>query len=208
VDLSRPIAPGMQVYPGDPEPRFRQVCTVAGAGFCLHDVQLGSQSGTHVDAPSHIIDGAPSVEKMPVNRFAAIATIIDCRHLPPRGLIDVAQVRGLTQGHAVIIRIGWDVHDGTDRAWDHPGISAEAAAHLAATGVPFVGIDAASIDRHDEPGLPAHQVLAAAGMPIVENLAGLAEVNWPEPLVVVAPLPLVGLDGAPVRAVAVEVLPT
>ncbi|MEI8083941.1 MAG: cyclase family protein [Actinomycetes bacterium] len=207
VDLSRPIVPGMQVYPGDPEPSFRQVATVCDDGFCLHEVVLGSQSGTHVDAPSHIVDGTASIDQVAVDRFAAFATIIDCRDVPPLGLVQAAQVRGLPVGHAVIIRVGWDIYDGTEQAWDHPGLSSRAAEELVAAGVPFVGIDAASIDRHGEAGLPAHQVLANAGVPIIENLAHLGAVDWPAPLIVVAPLSLVGLDGAPTRAVALEVLP-
>jgi kynurenine formamidase len=42
---------------------------------------------------------------------------------------------------------------------------------------------------------------------IGENLRGLVAVDWPDPLVAVLPIRLEGADGAPVRAVAMELVP-
>src|SRR3954449_6697013 len=59
VDLSVPVGPRTVVYPGDPTPRFTVHSTVERDGFNLLDLHLGSQSGTHVDAPYPFEDDAP-----------------------------------------------------------------------------------------------------------------------------------------------------
>ena len=109
VDLSVPVGPMTQVYPGDPVPRFEVHCTVAWDGFNLLHIDMGSQTGTHVDAP------------------------------------------------------------------EHPGEV-----------------------------YPAHHLIATAGGIIGENFTNLGRVDFPDPFVSCLPLALVDADGAPVRAVAME----
>ena len=62
VDLSHTIGPGMQVYPGDPVPALIRHCTLERDGYNVLDVRIGSQSGTHVDAPAHLKAGAATIE--------------------------------------------------------------------------------------------------------------------------------------------------
>ena len=60
IDLSVRIGTGMPVYPGDPEVRLEAALTVARDGVNVLALHLGSQSGTHVDAPYHIDDALPT----------------------------------------------------------------------------------------------------------------------------------------------------
>ena len=53
IDLSVPVDDSTVVYPGDPAPRFEVFSTIEAQGFNLLAIHLGSQSGTHVDAPFH-----------------------------------------------------------------------------------------------------------------------------------------------------------
>ena len=69
VDLSREIDGNTVVYPGDPVPHLEQHSTVADDGFNLMSVQMGSQSGTHVDAPYHFDDNTLRIDEIPLNRF-------------------------------------------------------------------------------------------------------------------------------------------
>lgn len=208
VDLSRALGPGMQVYPGDPEVRFTAVATIDADGFWLNELTLGSQSGTHVDAPAHVVQGADETDLISPRSLVAPAWIVDVTATAPLGLIEpetlAPTLRKARVGDAVVLRSGWDRFDGRDQAWSHPGLSVAGAQALVRAGVSFIGLDFASVDRHGEAGLPAHQVLAHAGVPIVENLANLDQVTWDLPLVVVGMLPLAGLDGAPARVFAIE----
>ncbi len=208
VDLSRPISPGMQVYPGDPQPQVREVATVAADGFWLHEIVMGSQTATHYDAPAHVIERAAASEELNIDRFVAVGRIVDACAVGADGLIDHQLVEpalaGMALGFGVLIHTGWDEYDGTDTAWRHPGLSVAAAELLVQRGVSFVGVDAGSIDRHDDDHLPSHHILAAAGIPIIENLTNLSAVDWPDPLIVAAPIHWPGIDGAPLRALAIE----
>mgnify|MGYP000860247499 FL=1 len=199
----------MQVYPGDPAPRVRQVSAVESDGFWLHEVVIGSQTGTHVDAPAHVLNGAGDTGTIAVEDLVATAHIVDLSACGDREIVGVDRLSDVLgrcrPGDAVLLRFGWDRFDGDQRAWSHPGL-AEAAAHaLVAAEISFIGTDAASIDCHDSEVLAAHHVFASAGVPIVENLAHLDEVTWPEPLVVVGMLPFAHLDGAPARVLALDV---
>ncbi len=59
IDLSVPIVTGMPVYPGDPEVDVSPALTAAESGVNVQRLHLGSQTGTHVDAPFHTDDSLP-----------------------------------------------------------------------------------------------------------------------------------------------------
>jgi kynurenine formamidase len=72
-------------------------------------------------------------------------------------------------------------------------------------GVRTIAIDTLNADSTGGEEFPIHDLFAEAGGFIAENLAGTADLTpGVEPLLVLLPLNLVGCDGAPVRAVALE----
>ena len=84
-----------------------------------------------------------------------------------------------------------------------PGLSAEAARWLVEErGVASVGIDTASIDRGASRDFAAHQVLAAANTPAMENLARLETLPTAGFTVFALPMKIAGGTGAPLRAIA------
>jgi len=116
---------------------------------------------------------------------------------------------------AVLVRSGWGLRwDDRDayvgKASGVPGCGEEGAKHLASLGVRFAGADTIAFERL-APGaghalLPAHRVLLVEhGVYILETLAleELAAAGVHEFTFVLAPLPLVGATGSPVRPLAV-----
>lgn len=209
VDLTRPIREGMQVYPGDPEPTAEQTTTLAEEGFELHRLVLGSQTGTHLDAPSHTLAGGGHSDSVQLSRLIGRGVVIDVRRDEARegGLISPGPwVEDLEPGDIVLFRADWDRFDDTERAWQHPGLNPDLAVAIVARGVAAIGLDFASVDRHGT-DLLAHRILAAGGVPVIENLTGLARVDWIDPLIIILPLAWPGLDGVPVRAVACDLPP-
>ncbi|GGV03075.1 cyclase [Actinomadura cremea] len=211
VDLSVPITTGMQVYPGDPEVEAAPALTVAEEGVNVLRLHLGSQSGTHVDAPFHIDDSLPRLDELPLTRFTGPAAPMDVRGLPPRTPITPdALPSGLRPGVVLLVATGWSRHWGTDRYLDHPYLAPETAEAIVAAGVRTVGIDALSVDPtpalgSDDFTLAAHRVLCGAGAVIAENLTNLDVLLAARGRTIEAslfPIRLAGADGAPVRAVA------
>lgn len=214
VDLSQPIRTGMQVYPGDPEVAVGTVATVEEDGYQVASLRLGSHTGTHLDAPLHSVTGGAAVDDIELGRLVGPAIVVDCTGREPHATITWEDVRGplvdRLQGGPetamVLFRTDWSVHFGTQRYLDHPVLAADVADGLLARGVTLMGTDTLNPDStlRNEGVLPFHARFQGEGGLILENLANLAAVDWSHPVVSVLPLALAGVDGSPVRAVALQ----
>jgi len=213
VDLSVPVGPGTVAYPGDPTPELAVHSTIEREGFNLLSVRMGSQSGTHVDAPYHFEAGAERIDEVPLQRFLGPAVLVDARGAGPRGRITWEYVEPvasrLEPGTIVLLHTGWAAAYGTPEYFAHPYLDAETCERLLTFGVRTFCIDAINIDEtpdddHPGEGFPVHHLIARAGGVIGENFRNLELVDWPDPVVLSLPIRLEGADGAPVRAVAVQ----
>ena len=206
IDLSHPIRAGMPVWPGDPPVVIESAATVVTHGYNVAALHLGSQTGTHVDAPFHVDDSLPTLDQLPLERFCGPARVADLRgHLGPIG---PEHLPALQAGDVLLLHTGAAARWGTAGYADHAWLDPAAARAIIAAGVRTVAIDAPSVDRPGDPALPAHHLLAAAHAVIAENLTNLEAVQavvdaGQSATIWLLPLPLVGTDGAPARAVAV-----
>lgn len=223
IDLSHPIHTGMTVYPGDPGVRCTQSLSLEADGAEVMAVSLGSHTGTHIDAPSHSIEGGRSINEVTLGELVGDALVLHLAdRVGPGTRIDAAMLEAeldqfVAVPRIVLLHTGWDRHFNTDLAFDHPFLDRDAAEALWQRGMRVLGVDTLSPDRtaadvagggaglglgkEAAPGVfPVHDVVLGGDGLIVENLCGL------ERLATLAkvgffPLPLTG-DGAPVRAVA------
>jgi kynurenine formamidase len=223
VDLSVPVVAGMPVYPGDPEVAIGPALTVAADGVNVLGLHMGSQSGTHVDAPYHIDDALPTLDDLPLDRFMGPAAVADARGLAPGSPIGPELVApALRPGVILLIATGWSAHWGHDHYHGHPWLTPETARLIVEAGVRTVAVDALSVDptvHPSHPGghptgqpagadpFPAHRVLCGAHAVIAENLTGLdtlidAQADGRLIEVSLFPIRLAAADGAPIRAVA------
>ncbi|TBL79094.1 cyclase family protein [Paenibacillus thalictri] len=76
IDLSLPIADGMPVYPGDPEVKVKIKHTYESHTWELRQLSLGSHTGTHVDAPSHMHPGAATLDELPLECFFGASQVV------------------------------------------------------------------------------------------------------------------------------------
>ncbi|MGP3534243.1 cyclase family protein [Microbacterium sp. RD1] len=205
IDLTLPLASGMDAFPGEPTARFRPFSTHEDGGIEMWHVDLFSQLGTHVDAPAHFLRGGTTSEHLPLDAMIGAAAVIDVPVGPGGTLMaghldsDVARIRSAGR---VILRSGWERHRGTPQYWEgFSEISPDAARLLVDCGVRFVGIDTPtpSFSHLHE----VHRVLLEADVVLAECLVNTAQLAA-ETYLICLPLPLVGLDGAPARIVALE----
>ena len=214
VDLSHPVEAGMQVFPGDPAVGSRLAASVPQDGFQVAELHLGTHSGTHVDAPLHTVDGGPAVDELDLSRLVGPARIVHVPGLQEHEVVRWehvrAQLEDVRAGTIVVFRTDWSRHFGTPRYLAHPVLHEEIAGHLLAAGVRVLGVDTLNPDRTPDASstgpleLPVHAAVLGAGGAIIENLTNLQAVDWPNPLLSALPLRLRGLDGSPVRAVAMQ----
>ncbi|WP_395244098.1 cyclase family protein [Agromyces sp. MMS24-K17] len=210
-ELSHPIATGMPVYPGDPPVRLEPWLVLDRDGADVAALHLGTHSGTHLDAPAHVVAGGRTTGRIGLDELVGEALVVHLPGLEPRARIDLAAIEAALPGGLpervpgiVVLDTGWAAHFGDDLAVAHPAIDPDAAGELLRRGMRLLGVDTLSPDPTGREAageaFPVHALVLGADALIVENLRGLD--GLPERVRIgVFPLP-VDADGAPVRAVA------
>ena len=172
-----------------------------GTEFHIGRIEMVANTGTYVDSPFHRypdgkdlaaldLDSLANLEgvvvrhigsaerELELTRFTDLAKMaVDSPTANDRA-ITVAAVESLdVKGKAVLFHTAWDMHWRTDEYSNgkHPFLTAAAAEHLANAGATLVGIDSYNIDDTADGHRPAHSILLAHGIPIVEHLCGLRE---------------------------------
>ncbi|MDP9026163.1 MAG: cyclase family protein, partial [Actinomycetota bacterium] len=205
IDLTHPLRSGMPVYPGDPPVHIAPAVSIADVGVNVMRLELGTHSGTHVDAPRHSFDDGDAIDAVDLARLIGPARIIAVPDLPARTRIRAdridEQLRGVRPAEIVLFRTGWSQRFDQADYRDHPFLDADVAHRLLDAGVTTMGVDALSPDEtptdDSAPQLAFHEVFLGAGGLIIENLARLDEVTSAAPRFVGLPLPIADGDGSP-----------
>lgn len=203
LDLTHPLGPSTPVYPGDPQFRATPALTYSADGCLVHRLSCGTHTGTHLDAPAHVIPGGRTVDQLRVAELAGPALVLRAAAKPEEELTEAALGLGCLEAvpPIVLVRTGWAAHFRDPLALRHPYLSRGAAATLRDLGMRVLGVDTMSPDAPGAHTLPVHEEVLGADGIIVENLR-IPEHIPERPWVGIFPLPLAGLDGSPVRAVA------
>lgn len=203
IDLSHTVAEDMPVYPGTEPPQLRPANTIETDGFAETLIRMYSHTGTHVDAPAHMLRGAQTLDELDAARFVGPACVIDVagRTLVSREVLEshAALVDGC---RFVLFHTGWAHYWGQPRYFEgFPVLSGEAARWLTGRGLSGVGVDAISVDPIDG-AFGNHLELFKSGLLLIENLKGLDVLCHRRFQFTCLPLKLTRADGSPVRAAA------
>jgi kynurenine formamidase len=145
-----------------------------------------------MDAPAHFLPSGVGVDALSLASLIGPARVVDME----------GPVGEIVPGERLLLRSGWSARWGEAEYFESfPGLSTLLAERLAAAPAALVGLETPSLHPEPETDARLHRLLLGAGVVIVENLMGLAEL--PERIFLAAlPLPLQGLDGSPCRVVA------
>lgn len=207
VDLSHPITAAMPVYPGDPEVTFTHTHHIKQGGYNVTQVCIGTHAGTHVDVPSHCTYSEHTVDRLPLDVLVGWAEVLDLGERPPGSEITAADLDvfadRVSEGARVLLRTGWSMRYGQSGFFTQfPGLTEGAALWLTARGVRLLGVEQPSV--HVRRHLEVHKELLTKKMVLIETMANLHEVTQDRVYLIALPLNLEGLDGAPMRVIAVE----
>lgn len=198
-DISPPIGRDLAVFPGDTPPSREVLCDMGrGDRLTLSTLRTTVHVGAHVDAPSHYGARAPSIEATPLERCLGPCRVMRVR--ARRGArVGVADLTGRIDEERILLATG--TYPDPD-AWnaDFAALEPALVEHLHREGVILVGIDTPSVDSSDSKDLPAHQAFLRTGLTILEGLV-LDRVPEGRYELIALPLPLVGFEASPVRAV-------
>ena len=207
VDLSHTISMGMPVYPGTEPPQISVPCTIEAHGFTEKRISLFSHTGTHIDAPGHILNGANTLDQFPLIQFYVEGVVIDVSWFKKQvlELSDLEPFRAQMEGKDfVLLHSGWSDLWGQEAYFrDYPVLSQEAALWLSQRPIKGIGLDMISIDPVDSVDFPNHKILFEQSMVIVENLTHLQGLVGHPFIFCCMPLKLENADGSPVRATAI-----
>lgn len=206
IDLSHPITTGMPVYPGATSPLLTTISTVATHGYRERRITLYSHTGTHVDAPAHMLAGARTLDAMDIQQFVGPSCVVDVstRNKPLLECMDLEPVSDIiARSEFVLLRTDHAQWWGMESYFEsYPALSAQAAEWLTKFRLKGFGVDAISVDRADSKNFPVHKILLASDMILIENLTQLHLLPTTGWVFSCLPLKLEGADGSPVRAVA------
>ena len=205
IDLTHTIHPDIPVFPGTEPPRIEQANTIAEHGFAERRLTMFTHTGTHMDAPAHIMQDGPSLDMLEPGRFMGAGCVIDVRGKREVGREDLVPFRNRIETcDFVLLRTGWEQKWGADTYFsDFPTLNLSGAEFLAGFDLKGIGVDAISVDPVEAEDLPVHHVLLGRNMVIVENLLSLGELPKGGFTFMALPLKIRDADGSPVRALAV-----
>jgi kynurenine formamidase len=199
--------------------------TAAGYSYSSADYAANEHGGTHLDAPVHFSANGVSVDQIPITKLIGPVVVVDvsaaCVNNPDylvstKDLVQWEKQHGrIPDGVILLIRTAWSKYWpdkkrylGTDEPGDvaglhFPGISRDAAEFLVKQRkINGDGIDTASIDYGQSKDFIAHQILSAAGIYNLENVANMEQVPATGATLIALPMKIRPGTGAPVRIVA------
>lgn len=182
------------VFPGDPAPEMEAVMRISEGGKCnLSVFGMCAHNGTHVDAPFHFYEDGKTIDETDLEKYIgyayvtefdgtvtvddAVAILEKAREADRRG-----RKRILIKGKAVV--------------------SIEAAKVFAEAGIWLLGNESQTVGPEDD-SRDVHLKLLGAEVVLLEGIR-LGEVEEGVYFLNAAPINLGGVDGAPCRAVLID----
>lgn len=205
IDITTGISPDTPVYEGDPKPLIERVTTIENDGFVVSRMIIGTHTGTHVDAPSHIFANGKSVDELAPESFMGKAVLLDLSSGDGRIREDelekcFAQYTDEDDLSVLLIKTKKDP-DCCKSPDSGRTLAATAGTWIMDHGFTVVGVDTLSVDS--EPSLPNHKLFLRNGLNIVEYLH-LSEVRAGIYFFICLPLKVIGCEAAPARAILMD----
>jgi arylformamidase len=198
-DITPTITSNLAVWPGDTPLTRELLCDMArGDNVTLSTLRATVHLGAHADGPSHYGEDAPAIHERSLDYYLGPCQVIR---------VDMARATRIASNSLpselstsrVLFATG-TYPDPQNWNGDFAALSVELIDFLHDRGVITVGIDTPSVDLFDSKDLPAHKAMLRHDMAILEGLA-LKDVPDGTYELIALPLPLVGFDASPVRAV-------
>lgn len=205
-DISLPISGSLTVWPGDPAVHISHPQHLDhGDAYTVSRLEMSTHTGTHVDAPAHVIHGGRTIDEIDLDLLVGPARVV---HAPQASLLtaSVLQALGIPAGtKRLLLRtrnsLLWKRAE-ADFDPDFVALSGDGAQWLVDAGVRLIGVDYLSVGPYADP-TPAHLVLLGAGVVAIEGL-NLSEIDAGTYQLVCLPLKLAEGDGAPARAILID----
>lgn len=211
IDISWPISPAMTSYKNNKPVVFTTTRTIEDSGTQLphthmHETNVlcNTHTGTHVDAPSHKLLGAKNIDQISLIALIGPAVVLDLTQV--QGGIteqDLASHQVLAGDIVLLKTTNSHLSSTAPFHAEFVYLAPSGAAWLAQKEIKAVGIDYLGIERKS-PTHETHTLLLQKEIPIIEGLR-LGHVEAGRYTCICLPLPLLGVEAAPARAILLDV---
>ena len=204
-DVTVTISREMPVYPGDPQIEIKRTLLLEEGDVAnVSHLSCGTHIGTHVDPPSHFVEGGIALDQLPLDVLIGPARVVDVGDVD---VIDAATVEKTALDG--VTRVLFKTRN--SRLWSSPHefqrdfvyLDADAAEILVARGVKLVGIDYLSIEMFNFEQPATHVALLSNNVIVVEGL-DLSGVTPGDYELICLPIKIKDGDGGPARVVLRE----
>jgi len=170
VELSHEWGHGVPSYPGQDDVKMFRGVKHAQHGVLAWKINTVMHTGTHLNAPLHLVQKAADLADIPVDRFFGNGVVLNI----PKGSFQVitkadleSAVPGVRQGDVVVIVTGWHkkYSDSLEYYGESPGLSKEAAQWLVEKQCRMVAVDTPQVDHPLATSLGPHR-----GGPLMNRL--------------------------------------
>eukprot|EP00831_Metopus_contortus_P047795 TRINITY_DN38713_c0_g1_i2.p1 TRINITY_DN38713_c0_g1~~TRINITY_DN38713_c0_g1_i2.p1 ORF type:complete len:219 (+),score=35.00 TRINITY_DN38713_c0_g1_i2:99-659(+) len=175
TDLTHQMCSGMPVFPGTEGPIFEKANTLEKDGFRETIFKMYSHTGTHIDAPAHMLDGSPYLDNLSIDKFIGSATVLDFSNENSE-IINIDFLKEneekIEKVQFIILKTGWDKYWGEKEYFEKlPSLSEESAKWLTKFKLKGIGIDGISIDSLTSTTFAVHKICLLYTSPSPRDLS-------------------------------------
>jgi len=205
-DITVTLHNGMVHWPNDPSVIIKRVVDMNKGGRCnVSHLDMGSHTGTHMDAPLHFLKNGKSLDQMPLEATIGPARVIPIKDKEMICINELKQHK-IKRGERILFKTL-----NSKRCWiknsfvkEFVYIPYETARYLTKIGVRTIGVDYLSVGGYKKDGRQTHETLLGAGIWLIEGL-NLSKVKPGRYYLICLPLKILNSDGAPARAILSKV---
>lgn len=192
-DISQEVF-GCRVFPGDPAPQKRTLNSMdEGDLYNLTEFSMCAHNGTHVDAPFHFINSGRTVDELSLEALVGMAYVAEhCGVVSGEDALRIiarAREQSAEAARRILIK-------------GKAELSSDAARVLADANILLFGNESQTVGPENAP-MKVHQILLSADVILLEGVR-LSEAPEGVYLLNAAPLNLAGAEGAPCRAILID----
>lgn len=202
IDISMSLSEDMMVYKNKVE---NKPIVKEAANFNTHNhyestITMNAHTGTHIDAPLHMIEGGASMSMYHIEQFVGRAQVLDLTYVKDCITEAILKEQNIQPETFILFK----TQNSYDDIFNDQFIYLEqsGARYLASLHIRGVGTDALGIER-SQPNHETHKTLLENNIMIVEGLR-LKEVEPGQYQLIVLPLKWLNLEAAPARAVLIK----